>query len=115
MLVLTRKLQETIQIGENITITIVRIKGNTVRVGIEAPRDVRVARGEVFTRELSGKAHGESTSDSAEFSQDDSPSDATGRPVTDEPAAPWQVLQGDRRSRQFNSGRASQAVTTYAV
>ena len=47
MLVLTRKNQEKIQIGENITITIVRIKGNSVRVGIEAPDDVRVVRGEL--------------------------------------------------------------------
>ena len=47
MLVLTRKQQEKIQIGENITITIVRLKGNTVRVGVEAPPDVRVVRGEI--------------------------------------------------------------------
>lgn len=51
MLVLTRKLQETIHIGENIKITIVRIQGNTVRVGIEAPGDVRVVRGEVAARD----------------------------------------------------------------
>lgn len=51
MLVLTRKLQETIHIGDNITITIVRIQGNTVRVGIEAPGDVRVVRGEVAARD----------------------------------------------------------------
>ncbi|NLF72336.1 MAG: carbon storage regulator [Candidatus Anammoximicrobium sp.] len=51
MLVLTRKLQETIHIGDNITITVVRIKGNTVRVGIEAPGDVRVVRGEVAARD----------------------------------------------------------------
>lgn len=51
MLVLTRKLQERIHIGENITITIVRIQGNTVRVGIEAPGDVRVVRGEVVLRD----------------------------------------------------------------
>ena len=51
MLVLTRKLQETIHIGENITITIVKIQGNTVRVGIEAPRDTRVVRGEVLARD----------------------------------------------------------------
>ena len=51
MLVLTRKLQETIHICENITITIVRIQGNTVRVGIEAPRDTRVLRGEVLARD----------------------------------------------------------------
>ncbi len=47
MLVLTRKLNEQIQIGNDITITIVRVKGNTVRVGIEAPRDVRVIRAEL--------------------------------------------------------------------
>jgi carbon storage regulator CsrA len=47
MLVLTRKLQERIQIGDNITITIVQVKGRSVRVGIEAPRDVRVVRAEL--------------------------------------------------------------------
>ncbi len=47
MLVLTRKLQEQIQVGDDITITILRVKGNTVRVGIEAPRHVRVVRGEL--------------------------------------------------------------------
>ena len=47
MLVLTRKSQETIRIGDNVVITIVRVKGNTVRVGIEAPRNVRVVRGEL--------------------------------------------------------------------
>jgi len=51
MLVLTRKLQERIHIGENITITVVRIQGNTVRVGIEAAGDVRVVRGEVVARD----------------------------------------------------------------
>lgn len=47
MLVLTRKSQEKIQIGENITITILRVKGQAVRVGIDAPRDVRVIRSEL--------------------------------------------------------------------
>jgi carbon storage regulator CsrA len=47
MLVLTRKLQERICIGENITVTILRVKGQQVRIGIEAPRDVRVIRGEL--------------------------------------------------------------------
>lgn len=47
MLVLTRKLQQRIQIGDQITVTILRVKGNTVRVGIDAPRDVRVIRGEL--------------------------------------------------------------------
>lgn len=47
MLVLTRKTQEKIQIGDNITITILRVKGQTVRVGIEAPRSTKVIRGEL--------------------------------------------------------------------
>jgi carbon storage regulator CsrA len=47
MLVLTRKLQQQIKIGEHITVTILRVKGHTVRIGIEAPRDVRVVRGEL--------------------------------------------------------------------
>jgi carbon storage regulator CsrA len=47
MLVLTRKLQQQIKIGQQITVTILRVKGQTVRVGIEAPRDVRVVRGEL--------------------------------------------------------------------
>jgi carbon storage regulator CsrA len=47
MLVLTRKSQEKIQIGENITITILRVKGQAVRVGVDAPREVRVLRSEL--------------------------------------------------------------------
>lgn len=46
MLVLTRKVQEKIRIGNDITITVVRIKGNSVRIGIEAPESVRVMRPE---------------------------------------------------------------------
>jgi carbon storage regulator CsrA len=51
MLVLTRKNQEQIRIGDNITISILKVKGNSVRVGIEAPRDIRVIRGELPTFE----------------------------------------------------------------
>src|SRR5262249_47660841 len=47
MLVLSRKQQQQIKIGDHITVTIVKVKGNTVRVGIEAPRNVRVIRAEL--------------------------------------------------------------------
>jgi len=47
MLVLTRKYQEKIRIGDNITITVLRTKGKAVRLGIEAPTDVPVIRGEL--------------------------------------------------------------------
>lgn len=47
MLVLSRKQQQEIVIGENVKITVLKIKGNTVRLGIEAPRDIKVIRGEL--------------------------------------------------------------------
>lgn len=47
MLVLTRKLQEQIRIGDEVTVTVLRVKGNKVRIGIEAPDHVRVVRGEL--------------------------------------------------------------------
>jgi carbon storage regulator len=48
MLVLSRKTEESIVIGDNIKITIVRIAGDKVRIGIEAPPDVPVHRQEVY-------------------------------------------------------------------
>ena len=48
MLVLSRKAGEAIQIGDDITLTIVSVKGKRVRIGIEAPADCRIARDEVL-------------------------------------------------------------------
>ncbi|ABZ83365.1 carbon storage regulator [Heliomicrobium modesticaldum Ice1] len=48
MLVLTRRNGESIVIGENITISILEVRGDQIRIGIEAPRHVTVHRGEVF-------------------------------------------------------------------
>lgn len=50
MLVLTRKLGEGIVIGDDITITIVEMKGGAVRIGIEAPREKKIYRQEVVAR-----------------------------------------------------------------
>ncbi len=47
MLVLTRKAKQRIQIGDNISITILRVKGQTVRIGIDAPSEIRVRRSEL--------------------------------------------------------------------
>jgi carbon storage regulator len=55
MLVLTRKQQEKIRIGDQITITVLRTKGKAVRLGIEAPADVPVIRGEL-TFQIKGEA-----------------------------------------------------------
>jgi carbon storage regulator len=48
MLVLSRKVGESIQIADNIAITVVQIRGDKVRLGIEAPKDVPVNRHEVY-------------------------------------------------------------------
>jgi carbon storage regulator len=47
MLVLSRKERERLVIGDNIVITIVRVAGGSVRVGIEAPKDIQIRREEV--------------------------------------------------------------------
>jgi len=50
MLVLTRKSDESIKLGDDITITIVEVKGNAVRLGIEAPAGLRIYRRELYDR-----------------------------------------------------------------
>ena len=50
MLILTRKIGETLMIGDDITVTVLAVKGNQVRVGVNAPKSVAVHREEIYTR-----------------------------------------------------------------
>ena len=50
MLILTRRVGETVMIGEDVTVTVLGVKGNQVRIGVNAPRDVAVHREEIFER-----------------------------------------------------------------
>jgi carbon storage regulator len=50
MLILTRRVGETVMIGNDVTVTVLGVKGNQVRVGINAPKDMRVDREEVRDR-----------------------------------------------------------------
>ncbi len=59
MLVLTRKLMEKLFIGDDICVTVVRLEGGQVRLGIEAPREVAVVRAELVPERLGPRYKGE--------------------------------------------------------
>jgi len=50
MLILTRRIGETIMIGDDVSVTVLRIKGSQVRIGVKAPRNVSVQREEISDR-----------------------------------------------------------------
>jgi carbon storage regulator len=61
MLILTRRVGETVMIGNDVTVTVLGVKGNQVRVGVNAPRDVAVHREEIFERIKREEHDGSST------------------------------------------------------
>ena len=65
MLVLTRRSGESVMIGDQVVVTVVEVRGDVVRLGIEAPREVRVHREEVY------RAVGEANAAAAKTSDDD--------------------------------------------
>jgi carbon storage regulator len=50
MLILTRRVGETLMVGDDVTVTVLGVKGNQVRVGINAPKDVDVHREEIYMK-----------------------------------------------------------------
>jgi carbon storage regulator len=55
MLILTRRVGETMMVGDDITVTILGVKGNQIRIGVNAPKDVQVHREEIYQRIQEGR------------------------------------------------------------
>ena len=60
MLILTRRVGETLMIGDNVTVTVLGVKGNQVRVGVNAPKEISVHREEIYMRIQAEKNNSES-------------------------------------------------------
>lgn len=103
MLILTRRVGETVMIGDEITVTVLGVKGNQVRVGVNAPKSVAVHRQEIFERIQREK-------DEAPALPADAPPDAVGI-VTD----PVEVTRGGSANTPADDARRFAPGPSYYV
>ena len=71
MLILTRRVGETVVIGDEVQVTVLGVKGNQVRLGVNAPRDVSVHRQEIYERIRDEQGQGAGPASPEEHHSDD--------------------------------------------
>lgn len=104
MLVLTRKPNQSIQIGDNITINVVRVRGNTIKLGIEAPREVPVIRSELKEKKCDGRdASHEVSSKDKPIESGTTEADASKPDTEGEPGAVMRVIGIDGSVLEFKT------------
>ena len=77
MLILTRRVGETLMIGDEVTVTVLGVKGNQVRIGVNAPKEVSVHREEIYER-IKNEKNGVSAEASHDEPSHEEPSDPNG-------------------------------------
>lgn len=92
MLVLTRKPQQSIRIGDSITVNVIRIKGNTIQLGIDAPQDIAIVRSELLEKKPSEEPAGDRQADDSEAAEKDADTDRL---------PPLRVVRMDHRTSQL--------------
>ena len=70
MLILTRRVGETLMVGDEVTVTVLGVKGNQVRIGVNAPKEVSVHREEIYQR-IQREKGGHPSTPEREMSDDD--------------------------------------------
>ena len=107
MLVLSRKPNQSIRIGDNISLHVIRIKGNVIQLGIEAPQDVRIVRSELLANQPEGKqpedkkAEGKKTNEKRANSREPHSADSAEQEADRETLPPLRIMRIEGEKSEF--------------